>query len=294
LIPSITSASVSTSRAEVGSSRIRIGASRRSARDRQPLLLALRKGGAAFDHPVDAGEARRLLDLLRRGICAAIGEIVAQRDWEDQRRLQHHRDLAAQRFEAELADIDAIDHDAAGRWVEEPGQEPEQRRFPGARLTDDSDLHPRLDGEIYQLQYRHLGAIAETDIAPFDGAARALGRQGQRAVLENGLGLEDLKDPAGADAGAGDEAPALRQLVDRDIELRQVRYEDDQLHVDCFISGRRAQVAGGFSPFRLVSADEDNGRAQSGQSQRGSPANPGRGTGHQAGLSMHCGQRSIL
>jgi hypothetical protein len=49
------------------------------------------------------------------------------------------------------------------------------------------------------------------------------GDKGQRAVLEVGFGLEELKEAAGADAGTGDEAPALRQLVDRDIELRQVR-----------------------------------------------------------------------
>src|ERR1700730_8756081 len=58
------------------------------ARDRQPLLLALRKGGAGFtdhgvvtlrqrhNHRVDAGETRRLLYLLRRGIRPAVGEIV--------------------------------------------------------------------------------------------------------------------------------------------------------------------------------------------------------------------------
>ena len=72
------------------------------------------------------------------------------------------------------------------------------------------------------------------------------------------------------------------------VDLPLQRKVGDQ-HVDCFISGRRAQVAGGFSPFRLVSADEDNGGPQSGQSQCGGLANPGCGTGHQANLAMHCG-----
>jgi hypothetical protein len=59
------------------------------AGDRQTLLLALRQGGAAFpdhrvvalrqpeDHGVDAGQTRRFLDLVRRGVGPAIGEIVA-------------------------------------------------------------------------------------------------------------------------------------------------------------------------------------------------------------------------
>src|ERR1700738_3564248 len=47
--------------------------------------------------------------------------------------------------------------------------------------------------------------------------------------MEVGFGLKDLKNAAGADTGAGDQAPALGQLVDRNIELRQVGDEDDQL-----------------------------------------------------------------
>src|SRR4029077_5210377 len=46
---------------------------------------------------------------------------------------------------------------------------------------------------------------------------------------EVGFGLEDLKNAAGADTGAGDQAPALRQLVDRNIEVRHGGDEDDQL-----------------------------------------------------------------
>jgi hypothetical protein len=76
---------------------------------------------------------------------------------------------------------------------------------------------------------RHLRAVAELDLAPGDVAARASFRELARAVLEVRLGLEHLEHAPGADPRAGDEAPALRDLVDRVVELRQVRDEDDEL-----------------------------------------------------------------
>ena len=126
-IPAMTSASVATSSAEVGSSRIRIGASRNSARaivmrcfspsdsDDAGFAELCRSPPAAGDHVVDPGQPSRLLDLRMVGAGPAIGDIVAHRKRKDQRRLQDHGDLAAQRFELVFAHIDAVDLDAARR-----------------------------------------------------------------------------------------------------------------------------------------------------------------------------------
>src|SRR6185312_17263150 len=67
------------------------------------------------------------------------------------------------------------------------------------------------------------------DAAPAHFAPRALGRKLARAVLEVGLGLEHLEDAAGADLRASDLAPALGDLVDWRVELREIRNEDDEL-----------------------------------------------------------------
>ncbi len=50
-----------------------------------------------------------------------------------------------------------------------------------------------------------------------------------RAVLEIGLGVEHLEGAPRADPRAGDEAPALRDLVHRVVELREIGDEDDEL-----------------------------------------------------------------
>ena len=115
---SMTSASVSASSAEVGSSRIRIGESRRMARAMvsrcfspsdsvtpcSPTLVSYPRG-QPHDDLVDAGGLGRRDDLLHPGVGPAEGDVLAQGHREDQRRLEHHGDLPAQRGEPVLADV---------------------------------------------------------------------------------------------------------------------------------------------------------------------------------------------
>src|SRR5207302_4448066 len=127
--------------------------------------------------------------------------------------------LAAQRFEVVLADVDAVDGHGSRRRIEEARQQAEQRRLAGAGRTDDGDLHASADVEIDLAQYRHLLTIAEADAMPGNVAARALGREAPRTVAQLGLGVEDLENAPGPDAGPGDHPPALGDLVDRHVEL---------------------------------------------------------------------------
>src|SRR5215469_11876579 len=69
----------------------------------------------------------------------------------------------------------------------------------------------------------------EADPAPGHLPTCPARRKVFRAVLEIGLCVEDLKDPAGTRAGARDQPPALGELVYRSVKLSEVRDEYDQL-----------------------------------------------------------------
>jgi hypothetical protein len=70
---------------------------------------------------------------------AAIGDVVADRQREDERRLQGQGDLAAQRLEPVLAEIDTVDLDHARGRVVEPRQQAQEGRLAGAGRADDGD-----------------------------------------------------------------------------------------------------------------------------------------------------------
>ena len=64
-----------------------------------------------------------VLDLGVARVGPAIGDVVAHRDRKDQRRLQHHGDLPAQRLEPVVAHIDAVDQHRARARIEEARQQ---------------------------------------------------------------------------------------------------------------------------------------------------------------------------
>src|ERR1700736_3113873 len=66
---------------------------------------------------VDPRQPSRLFDLCIGRAGPPVGDIVAHRKRKDQRRLQHHRDLAAQRFELVFAQIDPVDLYYSRRWI---------------------------------------------------------------------------------------------------------------------------------------------------------------------------------
>ena len=113
--------------------------------------------------------------------------------------------------------------------IEESRQQPEQRRFAGAGRADDRDFRPGRDRDVDVVQHRRLGTIAETDIAPGDVVAHAARRKLPRPARQVGLGFQHLENPRRADPRRRDQAPALRDLVDRLIQLRQIGNEDEQL-----------------------------------------------------------------
>jgi predicted amidohydrolase len=122
------------------------------ARDRQPLLLAAGQFDAALaDDRVQPGrQARyharpaapagrhRMIGLVG-GAEAAIGDVLADRAAEQEDVLLHDADLAAQRGERHVPDIDAVDGDRAGADLVEARQQRADGGLAGAGRTDEGD-----------------------------------------------------------------------------------------------------------------------------------------------------------
>ena len=116
--------SVSVSSAEVASSRIRIGGFFRNMRamarrcfwppdsltPRSPITVSSPAGRPAI---TSSSRARRAAstDLGLGGVEPAIGDVLAHRAGEQEDVLLHDADLAAQRGERHVADVDAVDGD---------------------------------------------------------------------------------------------------------------------------------------------------------------------------------------
>ena len=209
---------------------------------------------------MDAGQPGGFFDRGMAGARTAIGDVVGDRQREDQRRLQHHADLAPQRGELVFADVDPVDRHAAAGRIEKPRQQAEQGGLPGPGRADDRDLHAGADHNIDLRQNRALGAVAKADVAPRDIALRPLRRELARATFEVGFGLQHLEHPGGADLRAGNGAPALGDLVDRVVELGEIRDEDDQLaERQC---PRHDRPGAGVDHDRSAQRDDDVDRAR--------------------------------
>ena len=116
------------SSAEVASSSSRIGgAFEDRAGDRDALLLAAGELQPALadlglvavrrhaDEVVDLRQPRRLLDLGVARVPAAVADVVADGVVEQHGVLRHHADRGAQRRLRDVADVLAVDQDAARR-----------------------------------------------------------------------------------------------------------------------------------------------------------------------------------
>ena len=123
------------------------------ARERDALALSAREVDAALaDQRVvavgqlggelrDAGRLAGGDDLVPRRVRPRRGQVVAQRDREEDRPLRDDRDRGAQLGDRHVAHVDAADEHAAVGRVVEARQQVEQRRLAGAgRPADRDDL----------------------------------------------------------------------------------------------------------------------------------------------------------
>ena len=121
------------------------------------------------------GGARRVADLLPGGVEPAVADVLLDRPREEQRLLEDDADLLPQRLELEVAEVDAVDHDAARSRIVEADEQAHQGALAGAGGADDGDplAGARLEGDVVE---RVVAArVGEVDV-PDGDAALARGR----------------------------------------------------------------------------------------------------------------------
>jgi hypothetical protein len=97
---------------------------------------------------VGAGGASGRLDVGVAGVRPAVGDVVTNRLGEEEALLEGHADLAAQRVEADIPHVVAVDEDGALLWVEKAGHELDCGRLAAPARPDDGDALPGIDMEV--------------------------------------------------------------------------------------------------------------------------------------------------
>ena len=147
------------------------------------LLLAAGQAAAALgnrhvvaqrmagDEALDAGKPRRREDFFVGGLRLAERDVVAQLAEEQVGVLQHKANAGAQIGRVVLADVDAVDQDAALLRLIEAEQQAADRRLARADAADDADALAGRDLERNLLE-RVLGSVrvAEGDVLECDAA----------------------------------------------------------------------------------------------------------------------------
>ena len=218
-------------------------ANQQHPRQRDALALAARQRRAALadlrvvavrhrhDHVVDVRGTGRGLDVgvgrARRAQCDVLGDGGR----EEERLLEHHADVAAERRLRHAPDVLPVDADGPLVGVVGPQEQRDQRRLARTRAADDRDPLPRGDAQRHVVQDRVPVAVGERDVIELDRSIDPGEHRGVGPIGNTRLELEQLEDPLGAGARllAGreqrGEEPDRRDQLD---EVAREREEDAQ------------------------------------------------------------------
>ena len=116
-------------------------------------------------------------------------------------------DVSSQVVKLDLADVDAVDGNAARTHVVEARQQRTDRALAAARLPRQRDGASRRDGEVDAVEHRHPVVVRKLDVVERDFAADA---RRQRLCIR---GVLDLGHRAEHLAEAGEAGPAALELL---------------------------------------------------------------------------------
>ena len=162
----------------------------------------------------------------------AVGDVVGDRAGEDHAVLRDDADLPAEAAQRRVADVDAVDHDAAELRVEEAREQREQRRLARAVAADDGDALPLRDGERDVLDGGLLrvrvgeGDVFEGDVALDRRELDARGGSRLSAARESAAlhrHVEDLEDARGGGVASLQDVVHLAHAPQRFADHRQRR-----------------------------------------------------------------------
>ncbi len=178
------------------------------AGDRQPLPLSAGEALAAFadarlvslrehrDELVRMRRARRGLDLGQRRVGTAVRDVVRDRVVEEHGVLRDQADVAAQRPQRHVADVEVVDEDGPVGHVVEARQQVDERRLARAAEADDGDDLAGIDPERDAVEHRPPFAVGvgEADVPELDAAHGTRQRNGPGPIGDLGVRVEQLED----------------------------------------------------------------------------------------------------
>ena len=94
----------------------------------------------------------------------ADADVLGDRAVEQAGLLEHHRDRVAERIERDVADVLAVDQDAALVGIAQPLQQRQRRGLAGAGRADERDGLAGLGVDVEVEHALAAGAVAERDV----------------------------------------------------------------------------------------------------------------------------------
>ena len=137
--------------------------------------------GQPDDELVRVRAPRRVLDLGVRRVVAAVGDVVAHRAVEQEDVLLHDREQVAIRAQLEVADVGAVEQDAAARRIVEARDEVGDRRLARAAAPDERDDRSARHRHVEVAHDRLSRAVLELHVLEPQLAHDAPARRARRA-----------------------------------------------------------------------------------------------------------------
>ena len=167
--------------------------------------------------------------LLDRRLGPAVGEVFPDRAPEQERFLEDHAQLLAEVVRRQVADVDAVDRDAALLHVVKPRQQADKRRLAGAAPPDDPHHLARMHVERHVAEHRLVAVVAERHVLKTDRAADVLPGHRLLRLRDQGRRVEQFQHPLAARKKARQPGGKVRQRPQGRVEHRQVGEEGNQL-----------------------------------------------------------------
>ena len=209
------------------------------ARDRESLALASRERHAELsdrrvvalrqrdDEFVGIGGLGRGHDVVHRLARVAVGDIGAHGVVEEEGELGDDRDLRPQRAQRVVADVDAVDGDAAFTDVVEARNQVGDRALAAAAHADEGHHLAGIDREVDVLEHR-LDAVAEADVLEDETSAHRRQRTGAGPIDDLGSGIEQLEDALGPRHPLLNRRVGFRETLERLVEEEHRRQEGEE------------------------------------------------------------------
>ena len=167
------------------------------------------------DEVVGARDARGGFDFFTGGVLFAEGDVVEEGVVEEDRVLVHISHQGAQVAQAHVADVGAVEGDAARRGFEEAGDEVHEGGFAGAARAHDGDGLALRDFELDVVEDLAAAFVAEAHALEADALAEAVERFGIFRFADGVLRLEDGVDALHGGEALGDAVGGFGEVFDR-------------------------------------------------------------------------------